>query len=49
MADILGHVRKGYGVVVMTNGDNGNALIRQIEARIAAVYAWDMLDKPLPR
>jgi len=49
MANIVGHMRKGYGVVVMTNGDNGNALIRQIEARIAAAYGWDTLDKPLPR
>ncbi len=48
-ADILGHVRKGYGVVVMTNGDNGGALIREIEARVASAYGWDSLDKPLVR
>ena len=45
--DVLGHVRKGYGVVIMTNGDNGSALIGEIEARVAAVYGWDSLDKPL--
>lgn len=48
-ADILGHVRKGYGVVVMTNGDNGSTLIREIEARVAAAYGWDSLDKGIVR
>ena len=48
-ADILGHVRKGYGVVIMTNGDNGGALISEIEARVAAAYNWDSLDKPIVR
>lgn len=48
-ADILGHVRKGYGVVIMTNGDNGSALISEIEALVAAAYGWDSLDKPLVR
>ncbi len=48
-ADILSHLRKGYGVVVMTNGDNGGLLIREIENRVAAAYQWDSLDKPLRR
>ena len=48
-ADVLGHLRKGYGVVVMTNGDRGRALITEIEARVAAAYGWDLLDKPLVR
>ncbi len=48
-ADVLGHFRKGYGVVVMTNGDNGSLLIREIEARVAAAYGWDSLDKPIVR
>jgi CubicO group peptidase (beta-lactamase class C family) len=26
---ILGHVRKGYGVAILTNGDNGSALIQR--------------------
>jgi len=47
--DLLAHVRKGYGVVVMTNGDAGSAVIAEIEARVAAAYNWDSLDKPLPR
>ena len=47
--DVLGHVRKGYGVAILTNGDNGSALINEIEARVAAAYNWDSLDKPLLR
>jgi CubicO group peptidase (beta-lactamase class C family) len=48
-ADILAHVRKGYGVVVLTNSDSGTSVITEIEARVAAAYGWDSLDKPLPR
>jgi CubicO group peptidase (beta-lactamase class C family) len=47
--DILGHVRKGYGLAILTNGDNGSPLINVIEARVAGAYHWDSLDKPLPR
>jgi CubicO group peptidase (beta-lactamase class C family) len=46
---LLAHIRKGYGVAVMTNGENSDPLISEIEARIAAAYHWDSLDKPLPR
>jgi CubicO group peptidase (beta-lactamase class C family) len=46
---ILAHVRKGYGVVVMTNGENGDAVVKEIEARVAAAYNWDSLDKELIR
>ena len=48
-ADILGHLRKGYGVAIMTHGEDGSRLIFEIEARIAAAYGWDSLDKPLVR
>lgn len=47
--DLVGHVRKGYGVVIMTNGDSARAAILEIEARVAAAYGWDSLDKPLVR
>ena len=43
------HRLKGYGAVVMTNGDAGGALARQIVQMIQAAYAWDVLDKPIPR
>ncbi len=47
--DLLAHYRKGYGIAVMTNSDTGGTLIREIEARAAAAYNWDSLDKPVPR
>jgi hypothetical protein len=49
--DLVAHFLKGYGVVVMTNSDSGNTgtLISEIEARVAAAYHWDSLDKPIPR
>lgn len=46
---LVAHVRKGYGVVVMTNGDAGGGVIAEIEARVASAYGWDSLDKPLVR
>lgn len=47
--NLMAHVRKGYGVVIMTNGDSGGPLISELEARIAAAYNWDLLHKPLLR
>ena len=47
--DLLAHFRRGYGVAIMTNGDAGGRLIAEVEARIAAAYGWDSLDKPIPR
>ena len=47
--DLLAHVRKGYGVVIMTNGDQGGKVIEEIEARVAVAYNWDTLDKPVFR
>jgi len=45
-SEAIAHVAKGYGVVIMTNGDNGSVLAREIVARVAAAYDWDLLDKP---
>lgn len=43
------HKVKGYGLAVMTNGDEGGRVIDEIEARVANAYHWDSIDKPLPR
>jgi len=48
-ANIVGHFRNGYGLVVMTNGDNGSSVIAEIESRVAAAYGWDSLNRPLLR
>ncbi|WP_020480434.1 serine hydrolase domain-containing protein [Sandarakinorhabdus sp. AAP62] len=45
----IAHVAKGYGVVIMTNGDQGSAVAIEIVERVAAAYGWDMLDKPVLR
>ena len=47
--NLIAHRLKGYGMAIMTNGDAGGALIREIEARVAAAYNWDSLDKAVPR
>jgi len=47
--ELLAHRAKGYGVAVMTNGDNGSALAAIILDRVARAYNWDSLDKPIPR
>ena len=48
-AQVIAHVAKGYGAVIMTNGDNGQSVIAEIQARIARSYGWDLLDKPVLR
>ncbi|MDP2317996.1 MAG: hypothetical protein Q8O42_01470 [Acidobacteriota bacterium] len=47
--NMLAHRLKGYGFVIMTNGDNGGALIQELRRRIQQAYQWDVLDKPIPR
>ncbi len=46
---VIAHVRKGYGLAVMTNADSGGQVIGEIVARVASAYGWDSLDKPLAR
>ncbi len=48
-AIVLAHRVKGYGLAVMTNGDNGDAVIKEIVDRVARAYNWDSLDKAIPR
>jgi len=46
-SDMIAHRVKGYGVVIMTNGDNGGALAQVVRERVARAYGWDTLDKPV--
>jgi CubicO group peptidase (beta-lactamase class C family) len=43
------HRLKGYGLVVMTNGDAGGALAEELRRLIEQAYRWDSIDKPIPR
>jgi CubicO group peptidase (beta-lactamase class C family) len=47
--DLIAHRSKGYGAVIMTNGDNGGRLIAALRDKISRAAAWDMHDKPLQR
>ena len=47
--NLIAHKVKGYGVAIMTNGDNGGMVMRELEDRIERAYGWDSLDKPIPR
>jgi CubicO group peptidase (beta-lactamase class C family) len=46
---LIAHRVKGYGAVIMTNGDNGGAVIGPIQRLIQREYKWDALDQPIPR
>lgn len=46
---LVAHRIKGYGAAIMTNGDNGGALIEALTRMIQQEYAWDVLDQPIPR
>ncbi len=48
-ATLVAHRVNGYGAVIMTNGDNGGALIGRLRRMIQQEYAWDVLDQPIPR
>ena len=41
---LIGHMAKGYGLVVMTNSDGGFRLIERICRRIQTAYDWDVLE-----
>ena len=47
--DLTAHLTKGYGAVIMTNGDSGGALIPQLLRLIQEEYKWDAIDAPIPR
>ena len=47
--NLIAHRMKGYGAVIMTNGDSGGALIQRLRRLIQQEYKWDALDAPVPR
>src|SRR5262245_30190581 len=47
--DLMAHLTKGYGSVIMTNGTGGDALISRLVQMIQKEYKWDTLDQPLSR
>lgn len=48
-ANVIAHVRNGYGSVIMTNANQGGQVIVALESRIAQAYNWDSTFTPLPR
>jgi CubicO group peptidase (beta-lactamase class C family) len=47
--DLLAHRVRGYGAVIMTNGDSGGALIQALRLKIEQQEKWDIFDPPIPR
>ena len=45
-AFMIGHTRKGYGYVIMANGENGMALMNQVADRIVHAYKWGAAEVP---
>ena len=48
-SDLIAHRVKGYGAVIMTNGDNGTPLILELLRKIEQGDHWDVFDQPVPR
>jgi hypothetical protein len=46
---LVAHKVKGYGLVVMTNSDNGGVVMNKIRERIEKAYRYDSMDKPVSR
>lgn len=45
-AHVRGHLRKGYGVAIMTNAqESGARLINEVGSRLAESYGWDSAPK----
>jgi len=46
---LMAHKVKGYGLAVMTNGDQGSAIAGEILRRIELAYEWDAVAEPVRR
>lgn len=48
-ATLMAHLSNGYGLAIMTNADQGSAVMAELTRRIQAAYAWDAVAEPAPR
>jgi CubicO group peptidase (beta-lactamase class C family) len=48
-ATMIAHKVKGYGLVIMTNADQGGAVANELSRRIQLAYEWDSFAQPAPR
>lgn len=48
-ATMIAHKVKGYGLVIMTNADQGGAVASELSRRIQVAYEWDSFAQPAPR
>jgi hypothetical protein len=46
---LIAHKVKGYGLVILTNADQGGAVAGEVSRRIQRVYEWDSFAEPAPR
>ncbi|MDH3732281.1 MAG: serine hydrolase [Gemmatimonadota bacterium] len=46
---LLAHKVKGYGLAIMTNADQGGAVMAELSRRIQIAYEWDSMAEPAPR
>ena len=46
---MMAHKVKGYGLVIMTNADQGGAVAAELSRRIQLAYEWDSFAQPAPR
>ncbi len=46
---VLAHKVKGYGLVIMTNADQGSTVLHEIRRRIQRTYDWDSLASAVER
>ena len=46
---MLAHKVKGYGLVIMTNADQGGMVASELSRRIQRLYEWDSFAEPAPR
>jgi CubicO group peptidase (beta-lactamase class C family) len=46
---MIAHKVKGYGLVIMTNADQGGAVANELSRRIQLAYEWDSFAQPAPR